>query len=142
MQKNPKKTPKKQRTSVMVLWLRIHVTAQGMQVLSLVWGLRSRVCVCVCMCVCACACARVLSCIQLFVTLWTVACQALLSTEFSRQEYWSGLPFPSPEDLPNPGIQPRLPVSPTLAANSSRLCNLRYQDHTCFPAAKTTRCNC
>ena len=37
---------------------------------------------------------------------WTVANQALLSMGFSRQEYWSGLPFPSPEDLPNPGIEP------------------------------------
>ena len=41
------------------------------------------------------------------VTLWTVACQAPLSTEFSRQEDWSGLPFPSPGDLPDPGIEPR-----------------------------------
>ena len=38
---------------------------------------------------------------------WTVACQAPLSMRFSRQEYWSGLPFPSPGDLPNPGIEPR-----------------------------------
>ena len=37
---------------------------------------------------------------------WTVACQAPLPTEFSRQEYWSGLPFPTPGDLPNPGIEP------------------------------------
>ena len=37
---------------------------------------------------------------------WTVACQAPLSVEFSRQEYWSGLPFPSPGNLPNPGIEP------------------------------------
>ena len=37
---------------------------------------------------------------------WTVAHQVPLSMEFSRQEYWSGLPFPSPEDLPNPGIEP------------------------------------
>ena len=47
---------------------------------------------------------------QLFVTLWTVACQAPLSMEFSRQEYWSGLPFPSPGDLPDPGIEPRSPA--------------------------------
>ena len=40
--------------------------------------------------------------VQVFATPWTVACQALLSMEFSRQEYQSGLPFPSPEDLPNP----------------------------------------
>ena len=38
---------------------------------------------------------------------WTVACQAPLSVGFSRQEYWSGLPFPSPGDLPDPGIEPR-----------------------------------
>ena len=41
----------------------------------------------------------------LFVTLWTVAHQAPLSMGFSRQEYWSGLPFPTPGDLPNPGIE-------------------------------------
>ena len=48
-------------------------------------------------------------------TPWTVAHQAPLSMEFSRQEDWSGLPFPSPGDLPNPGIKPR---SPTLQADS------------------------
>ena len=47
-----------------------------------------------------------LRCIPLFVTPWTVACQAPLSMGFSRQEYCSGLPFPSPGDLPNPGIKP------------------------------------
>ena len=51
-----------------------------------------------------------LSHVQLFVTPWTVARQATLSMGFSRQEYWSGLPFPSPEDLPNPGIEPRSPA--------------------------------
>ena len=45
------------------------------------------------------------SCLTL-VTPWTVACQALLSVGFSRREYWSGLPFPSPGDLPDPGIEP------------------------------------
>ena len=44
------------------------------------------------------------------VTPWTVACQAPLSMGFSRQEYWSGLPFPSPGDLPNPGTEPRSPA--------------------------------
>ena len=48
-----------------------------------------------------------LSSIQLFVTPWTRACHAPLSMEFSRQEDWSGEPFPSPGDLPNPGIEPR-----------------------------------
>ena len=53
-----------------------------------------------------------LSPVQLFVTPWTVACQAPLSMEFFRQEYWSGLPCTSPGDLPNPGIKP---TSPALA---------------------------
>ena len=47
--------------------------------------------------------------------LWTVACQALLSMGFSRQEYWSGLPCPPPEDLPDPGIEPVSLMSPALA---------------------------
>ena len=44
--------------------------------------------------------------VQLFMTPWTVACQPPLSIGLSRQEYWSGLPFPSPGALPNPGIEP------------------------------------
>ena len=48
--------------------------------------------------------------VQLFATLWTVVRQAPLSTGFSRQKYWSGLPFPSPEDLPDPGIEPISPA--------------------------------
>ena len=67
---------------------------------------------------CVCVCVRSLSCVPLFVTLWTVAHQAPLSTGFSRQEYWSGLPFPPPGDLPNPGIKPASPVSPALQADS------------------------
>ena len=51
-----------------------------------------------------------LSRVRLFATLWTVAHQAPPSMGFSRQEYWSGLPFPSPGDLPNPGIEPRSPA--------------------------------
>ena len=50
-----------------------------------------------------------LSRVRLFATPWTVAYQAPPSMGFSRQEYWSGLPFPSPRDLPNPGIKPRSP---------------------------------
>ena len=48
--------------------------------------------------------------VQLFATPWTVAQQVPLSMGFSRPEYWSGLPFPSPGELPNPGIEPRSPV--------------------------------
>ena len=54
-------------------------------------------------------------CVWLFVTLWTVACQAPLSMGFSRQEYWSGLPCPLPWYLPNPGIKPVSPGSAALA---------------------------
>ena len=50
------------------------------------------------------------SCVRLFATLWTAACQAPLSTAFSRQEHWSGLPCPPPGDLPNPGVKPRSPA--------------------------------
>ena len=55
------------------------------------------------------------SCVQLFATLWTIALQAPLSMGFPRQEYQSGLPFPSPGDPPNLGIEPRSPISPVLA---------------------------
>ena len=55
-----------------------------------------------------------LSHVQLFATLWTVAHQASPSMGFSRQEYWSGLPFPSPGDLPDPRIEP---MSPALQAD-------------------------
>ena len=61
----------------------------------------SRECVCVC---------QSLSRIRLFTTLWTVAHQTPLSMGFSRQEYWSGEPFPSPGDLPKPGIESRSPA--------------------------------
>ena len=50
-----------------------------------------------------------LSCVLLFVTTWIVAHQAPVSMEFSRQGYWSGLPFPPPGDLPDPGIEPTSP---------------------------------
>ena len=53
--------------------------------------------------------------VRLFVTLWTVAHQAPLSMEFSRQGFWNGLPFPSPEDLPNSRIKPTSLSSPALA---------------------------
>ena len=74
---------------------RSSVTARVRPVNKVVW-------VCVC-------------CVRLFATPWTVAHQAPLSMEFSRQEYWSGLPSLSPGDLPEPGIEPR---SPALQAES------------------------
>ena len=60
-------------------------------------------------------CAWLFSRVQLFVTPWIVACQVPLSMGFSRQKYWNELPFPSPGDLPNPGVEPR---SPTLQVDS------------------------
>ena len=60
-------------------------------------------------------CTQSLSHVQLSAIPWTVACHTTLSMGFSTQEYWSGLPFPSPEDLPNPGIEPG---SPALQADS------------------------
>ena len=53
---------------------------------------------------------KLLSRVRLFAIPWTVVYQASLSVGFSRQEYWSGLPFPSPGDLPDPGIEPRYPA--------------------------------
>ena len=60
-------------------------------------------------------CVYMLSRFQLFVTPWTVAYQTPLSMEFSRQECWSGLPFPSAGDLPHPWIVPTALASPALA---------------------------
>ena len=61
---------------------------------------------------------RKLSPVQASLAPWTVALQAPLSMGCSRQEYWSGLPFPSPGDLPRPGIEPASPVSSALQAES------------------------
>ena len=62
-----------------------------------------------------CVCAQLISCVQLFATPWTATCQTLLSMESSRQEYWSGLPFPSPGHLPNPGLKPEFSASPCIS---------------------------
>ena len=59
------------------------------------------------------------SCVQLWVTPWTIACQDLLSIGFSGQEYWSGLPCPPPRDLPDSGIEPESLMSPALASGFS-----------------------
>ena len=66
--------------------------------------------ICVCVCVC-CHFSRV----RFFATLWTVARQAPMSTGFSRQAYWSGLPCPPPGEYPYPGIKPLSLTSPALA---------------------------
>ena len=63
----------------------------------------------------ACICAQSFSSVPCFVTPWTAARQAPLSTKFSRQEYWNGLPVPPPVDLCGPGMEPTFPVAPALA---------------------------
>ena len=85
-------------------------------------------CVCVCVCLCVCVCVHVHMCMG----MWGGVClivptlcnaldcnhQAPLSVGFFRQEYWSGLTFLSPGDLPDPGIEPTSPVSAALQADS------------------------
>ena len=86
-----------------LVWLGSTGMALSLTILLPVWA--------VCVCVCVCVCTRTLSCFhhaQLLVTLWTVAHQAPLSMEFSRQEYWSGLPFPSPGIFLTQGSNPGL----------------------------------
>ena len=65
------------------------------------------------MCVCVCVCSVVTD--SLHATPWTAVRQAPLSMGFPEEEYWSGLPFPSPGDFPNPGIEPLSAVSSALA---------------------------
>ena len=72
-----------------------------------------------------------LSCVRLFVTPWTVAHKAPLSIGFSRQEYWSGLPFSSPGDLP--GIEPRFPTLQAEALTSEPLGKPKFGQHTLAP---------
>ena len=61
-------------------------------------------------------CGQMPSCVQFFVTPWTVAHQVPLSMGYSRQEYWSGLPFPPPGDLPDPGMELVSLASPALGS--------------------------
>ena len=72
-----------------------------------------------------------LSHVRLFVTPWTVACQAPLSLGLSRKEYWSGLPFASPDDLPNPGIEPGSPLLQADSLLSELLGGLHILDLSC-----------
>ena len=93
-------------------------------------GWRERLCDCVCVYfykhVCGvlvaqleCVCV-LLICVPFFATPWTVACQVLLSMEFSRQEYWNGLSFPSPGNLPDLGIKLRSPVLQAVSCIAGR----------------------
>ena len=67
-------------------------------------------------------CTYALSHVQLLAALWTIAYQASLSMNFSRQEYGSGMSFPPPRDLPNPGVEPMSPASAALAGGFFNHC--------------------
>ena len=84
---------------------------------------------CVCVCVHACMLSH-FSHVQLFASLWTVACQAPVSMEFSRKAYWDGLPCPPPGDLPDPGVKFMSPEAPALQVNSLPLHHQR-SPYTC-----------
>ena len=79
------------------------------------WGSLCLECICVCVCVCPHTSACMINHVWLFATPWAVALQTPLSMEFSRQEYWSGLPFPAPGDLLHLGVEPTSLASPALA---------------------------
>ena len=79
---------------------------------------------------------QLLSCVQLFATPWTIAHQAPLSMEFSRQEYWNGLPFPPPGDLPDPGVEPR-----SLALQTDSLLSEPPGKHTSIRLTKIKKTN-
>ena len=72
-------------------------------------------------------CTHIQSCPTLCWTPWTVTHQASLSMEFSRQEFWSELPFPNPGNLPDPGIEPNSFVAPALQADFSRCATLNFK---------------
>ena len=75
--------------------------------------------------------AQSFSFVWLFVTLWTIACKAPLSMGFPKKEYWSGLPFPSPGNLPNPGIEPTFSESPALVGEFLKFIYFQLKDN-CF----------
>ena len=79
--------------------------------------------------------------VQLFVTLWTVVCQAPLFMGFSRQEYWSGLPCPSPGDLPDPGIKPASLTPPALAGRFSITNTIWVSHQSLVPLLQCPGCN-
>ena len=77
-----------------------------------------------------CVCVpQSLGCVRLFETLWTVACETPLSMGFFCQEYCSGLPLPTPGDLPSPGIEPTYSASPALQADSLPLSHRGSPNH-------------
>ena len=92
--------------------------------------------------VCVCVLSY-FSCVLLFVTLWTVALQAPLSMVSSRQECWSGLPFPPPRDLPGPRIKPRSPACQADSLQSEPQGNFCHKEEViCLHWSLLTCCSC
>ena len=81
-------------------------------------------------------CAWSLGCVQFFVTPWTATHQAPLSTGLPRQEYWSGLPFPPPGDLPKPGVEPASLTFPALTGGFFTTCATWEALHVCIYRGK------
>ena len=92
---------------------------------------------CMCVCVCVRERAQVLSRVLFFAAPWTVACQAPPSIEFSRQEYWSGLPCLLPGDLPNAGIKLMSLMSPALVSRFFITCATSEAPIECLLHAKS-----
>ena len=99
--------------------------------------------ICVLVCVCMHSCASSCSCAQIFLTSWIVCYQASLSMGFSRQEYWSGLPFASPGDLPDPGIEPCSPIlqADSLPSEPPGTPIFMYQFHSVQSLSRVLLCN-
>ena len=99
--------------------------------------------ICVLVCVCVHSHTSSLSCAQIFLTSWTVRYQAPLSMGFSRQEYWSGLPFASPGDLPDPGIEPCYPIlqADSLPSEPPGMPIFMYQFHSVQSFSRVLLCN-
>ena len=85
-----------------------------------------------------CVCTQLLNRVQLFVTPWIVTCQAPLSVDFSMSEYWSRLPFPTPGNLPKPGIEPMSLASPALAGRFLIVCHLGSLLTICMSVCSVT----
>ena len=99
-------------------------------------------CVCVCVYACVCVCVCVISHVWLFEILWTIACQDPQSMEFSRQEFWSGLPFPNPKGSSWPSNQVRISWVSWICkqVNSLPLHFMRTPNNNVCPSTKYLNC--
>ena len=123
-----------------------HLPVRCSKILSIVQGLERIPDICVALkvvyhipsSVCVCVCVSCFSHFKLYVSLWTVAHQAPLPMEFSRQEYWSGSPFLYPGDLPDPGIEHTPLMSPALAGGVFTMAPPGKPTYPIVPSCKWT----